>query len=370
MLYLDLFRSSYIEQAPITGVRIIPELNYLRRLYSFNGDQISKYYRERNFAVKNNHILSRILEHFPFYANYDSFKYLDYALEKTKYLAKHFKFTSEIERGITHPPYFFGNGGEEVIIASYENFNVEDVVKNWRTTSSVTILKVDRTTTKLLLPLGKDDGEKASFSFIMINIPKLALQYREFMKEQYRKLSSEDGILLNKNHFVMKYVLSNTISDIIDFMLFNRVKNKFYGIENAEEVKFKHPFKIFEPLTQISKYVDETLDVITNKQLDFVNLLNNIQLIFKVSALELLLLPEIPLTTNVKWALFLSRLEYMIFMYDVASRSRSLDKNRHFLNDWKRLAERVERDNLLNKIELSYEDEKNIKENLYKVKQF
>lgn len=364
MLYFDLFTKSYIDKTPISGLVMPSDINYLRRLYIFNKDNIQRYYQERNFAVKNTHILSRILEHFPTYINYDNFKYIDYSLDKLKYLAKHFKFTSDMEKGIVHPGYFFGNENEEIIISSYELFNVSNLINNWKNEKTVYILKHNRNDTKLLLPLGTDDNSKAGLCSLIINIPKLALQYREFNKQQSIS-SNNDGIVLNKNNFVIKYVISNMIDDLVDHMLLNKVIDKFYGIETVNP-KFKHRFKIFEPNLQIDRYVDQTLDVITSKSLDFVNILHNIHLIFKIDASELLTLPDISATNQVKWALFVSRLDYIIFLYDIA---KSKSMNKHYINDFKRLAKRIQRDNILQD-KFSYEQQKDIEEKLYKVINF
>lgn len=367
MLYLDLFNIKYIEKSPVTGLVIPSDINYLRRLYRFNKDSISSYYKKRNFTVKNTHILSRIIEHFPVYLNYDVYRYLDYANDKVKYLAKHFKFTSEIEYGIIHPSYFFGNDSEDIIIAGYELFNVNDFISNWKNESCITILKHNRNDTKLLLPLGTDDGSKTGINSLMINIPKLVIMYREFIKEQYANIN-ENGIVLNKNHFVIKYVLSNMMEDLIDHTLLNKVIDKFYGIEEVIP-KFKHKFKIFEPHIQLNRYIDNTLDVITSKHLDFINILHNIQLIFKIDASELLCLPSIGYTRQVKWALLVSRLDYMKFLYDIASRSHSLSMNKHYLNDWARLAKRMLKDKNIEGL-FSYEKEKEIKEKMYEISNY
>ena len=360
-MYLDLFNRDYVNRSPVNGIVNPSDINYLRRLYIFNKDAIEKYYQDRNFTVKNTHILSRILEHFPTYINYDTFRYIDYSLDKLKYLAKHFKFTSEIERGIVHPGYFFGNENEEIILSSYELFNVTETVNNWRTAKSVYTLKHNRNDTKLLLPLGTNDESRSGVNCLMINIPKLALQFREFNKQQAVN-SLTDGIVLNKNHFVIKYVISNMMDDVIDHILLNKVMDKFYGLETVEP-KFKHRFKIFEPSVPLERYVEQTVDVITNKSLDFVNILHNIQLIFNIDASELLALPNIGYTNQVKWALFVSRLDYMIFLFDVA---KSKSMNKHYINDWKRLAKRIERDNLLSDM-FNYTTYKDIKEKLYKI---
>lgn len=365
MLYLDVFNREYINRTPITGIVHPTDLSYLRRLYIFNKDAIERYYQERNFAVKNTHILSRILEHFPTYIQYDTFRYIDYALDKLKYLAKHFQFTSDMEKGVVHPGNFFGNENEEIIISSYELFNVTELTQNWKQAKTVYTLAHNRNDHKLLLPLGTDDQSKSGLCSIMINIPKLAIQYREFNKQQARHEAGqvEDGsLVLNKNHFVIKYVISNMMDDVIDHMFLNKVMDKFYGIE-TQVPKFKHRFKIFEPNTQIDRYVDQTLDVITTKSLDFINILHNIHLMFKIDASELLALPNIGYTNNIKWALFISRLDYMIFLFNVAKNKTT---NKHYLNDWARLAKRLLRDNRLNDM-FSYTTEKDIKEKLYKI---
>lgn len=368
MMYLDIFNREYTNQTPITGIVTPSDINYLRRLYYFNKDAIEKYYQDRNFSVKNTHILSKILEHFPTYIHYDTFRYIDYALNKLKYLTKHFKFTSDIERGIIHPGYFFGNQNEEIIIASYELFNVQEVVTNWKQTKSVYTIKHSRNDNKLLLPLGTNDKSKSGLCTILINIPKLAVQFREFNKLQAKRETgnTSDGIMvLNKNHFVIKHVISVMMDDVIDHIFLNKVIDKFYGIDTIEPI-FKHRFKIFEPNRQIDRYVDQTLDVITSKNLDFVNILNNIHLMFKNNACELLALPNISFTRYIRLAFFLSRVDYMIFLFKV---SKNKSMNKHYLNDWARLAKRTLRDNLVKDL-FSSQTTTEIMEKIYEVSNF
>jgi len=348
MLYLDIFDKEYVENTPKTGIHIPTEINYLRRLYIFNNNNIVNYYRKRNFAVKNNHILSRLLEHIPLLLNYDNYRYLEYISNKLVYLAKHFKLTSELEKGIVHRGYFFGNGGEEIIIASHELFDINYVVNNWKDAKSVRVITTDRDDTKLLLPLGKNDGCKNILSVILINVPMLALQYREFMKEQ--QINSE--ILLTKNNFIIKYVLPNMMSDVIDHIFLNRVIEAFYG-EKSYEPNYHHRFKIFEPYTQLSKYSINTNKTLKSKKIDFINILRNIQLIFNEDASKLLVLPDIGYTRQIRWALLVSRLKYMSFLVDV---NKDKKLNNHYLNDWKRLIKRLEQDKSLEDM-FSYETE-------------
>lgn len=340
MQYLDAFSIDYVNRTPRSGIVTPSDIPYLKRLYAFNRDQIQNYYQTRNFAVKNTHIISRILEHFPLHLGVDSYRYLEQSLDKTKYLVKHFKFTSELERGQVHPGYFFGNEGEEIIIANYDHFDINSATLNWRTIAPISVVTTNRNDSKLLLPLGNSDGSKSGLSVISINIPMLALKYREFLKEQYINSIGDSGMVLNKNHFITKYLINTMMPDCIDHALLNMVMDKFYGRETVTPT-FKHRFKIFEPTVQLDRYTDQVVSVITSKKLDFVNLLRNIPLMFNENASQLLAFNDIAITRQMRWAIVVSRLPYMCFLLDV---SKSETMNRHYINDWKRLMKRVRRD--------------------------
>ncbi|MDD2819191.1 MAG: hypothetical protein PHN51_10430 [Candidatus Nanopelagicales bacterium] len=335
MQYLEIFDRSYLQRSPRTGVTQQRDVDYLRRHYIFNRDAIDNYYKTRNFAVKNTNIISRMVEHFPLNLGSDTYQYLESVDRRLVYLAKHFKFTSDIEKGVFHPPHFFGNGGGELILAGYESFDADAFVRNWKNESSVRVLTHPRNDTRILLPLGTNDGNKSGIGSVLINVPKLALQYREFLKEQNRKADTD--LILGKNNFVIKYVLPNMMDDVIDHTLLNRVIDRFYGTEYTEPDK-KYAFKIFQPDTQLNRYVDEVLEQITQKPMTFIEMLRHIKLVFNEDASELLALPDFFGTRQSKPAIVASRLRYMTFLLDAC---KSKSENKGFINDWKKFSERL-----------------------------
>ena len=359
MNYLRLFASDYIDRTPVEGIHIARDLVLLRKTLGYNITKIVKYYMERNFAVKNTFFLSRILEHIPVYLSASPADYVNQIDRKVDYLAKHFKVTSEIEKGVVHPGYFFGKGNSEIIVNMYEYFNPYEAEKNFRFANPIKVLKHNLNDTRLLLPIGKETTSRKGICVISVNFNLLALKYREFMRENNRT-----GIMLTKNNFIYKYVVNLMLGDILDHVLLNKLMDKHYGREEVLPAT-KHVFKLYEPDTQLNRYLDNTLDVISDKRHDYINVLRNIQLVTARDASELLKLPDYIPNKQLLWSMFISRLDHMLFLYDVTN---SHDKNRHHINDWKRLVARLEGDKVLDN-KFDYETESEIREKMYRIKQ-
>ena len=358
MDYLRIFNKDYINRTPKESIIIPNDIHQLRKLYTFNIEQIKSYYMNKNFIVKNTFILSRILELVPLLLSYEPDDYVNMIDKRIEYLTKHFKITSDIEKGIIHPGYFFGEGNSEIIISQYNYFSPYDVSKNWKTYNPIKILTHNRNDLNLLLPNGKDIGSRTGICSMIINFNMLALKYKEFIKE-----SINNEMHLNKNHFIYKYVINLTISDIIDHIFLNKVMDKFYGRKEVVP-KFKHVFKVFKPHTQIERYIENTIDVITDVKHDYVNILKNIKLITNEDASSLLELGPFIHNRQLLWSMFISRLDYMLFLYDL---EKSRSRNIHHLNDWKRLATRIYNDRVIEG-KFDYHTEKIIKEKIYKLK--
>lgn len=363
MLYLDIFSKDYVDRTPFTGITHNRDIDYIKRLYTFNRDAIASYYQERNFSVKNTHLISRMIEHFPTYLSSDVYSYLESVENTLTYLGKHFKLTSDIEKGVMHPPYFFGNDGDEVVFAGFGRFDAIDLAKNWKTAECLKVLKHPRYDSKLLLPLGRDDGANSGVSAVYIDLAKLAVKYREFMRSN--AVVDENKVVHSKNNFVLKYVLSTSMSDVIDHTLYNKVVEQFYNRDTSSVPTKKHPFKIFEPTLQLNRYVENTLDYITSKSMDFVQMLRHIELVFHENASTLMCLPEFYGSRQLMPAVVASRLDTMIFLMDAC---KSKDMNRKHLSDWKLFATRLNASSSLSNF-YPYEVEKDIKEKLQQLMQ-
>lgn len=361
MLYLKLFESGYTQNAPLRGIVRARDHDYIKRVYHYNNVTIDNYYSQRNFATKNTNLISRILGMINTDLSNSADRYTEIISTRIPYIGKEFLLTSEIEKGVVHHGSFFGKGNDEIIMAVNDYFNPFQVEQNWKNSNVLTIYKHNINDMKMLLPSGRSTGSRTGLCSIGINLPKMALMFRCFMREQSAH-ALNGGEVLNKNFFVYKYVFGKNIESIVDHSMLNRLMDKYYG--RIEVIpKFKHPFKIFEPTTQIERFVDNTLDVITKKDLPFTDVLNNISLIYSESALSLLNLPEVAPNRQITWALLASRLEHMCFLLDIGGKS---SENRKHVNDWKKAIQRIDSGSVFEEM-FTYEMRGSLREKMYKI---
>jgi hypothetical protein len=303
-----------------------------------------------------------MLEHLSAYPERDVYSYLDVHEERLIYLAKHFLISSDRERGVLHPPFFFGNDGSESLIAGNESFDAIAFERQWKTRPCLFVLSHPRDDTKALLPLGNKNGSRAGHAAVYIDLGRLAVKWRQFHLEQRQR--GEESAVLSKNHFVMKYVLPSMMDTVLDHTLLNQVMAHFYGQKRTEPRK-RHPFKIYEPDDQLQQYLEHTVQTLRAKPMDFVQMLRNIPLVFHEDASQLLALPPLAGSRQVMPAVITSRIRYMTFLIDI---SADLQPNRHYLNDWKRLAQRLKADHTLESY-LDYSEWERVRAGLDKIMQ-
>jgi hypothetical protein len=339
MLYLELFRSEYVEKSPINGVVIQRDTPYLINIYDYNISKIQDYYQEKIFAVKNTFILSRYIDHIPTDLNAPVENYIEQNRRFAIYLAKHFKFTSDIERGVVHNGYFYGEGNSEVILVDDSYFNPYEVELNWKTYPCLSVVQHNLNDINMLLPVSRNYGQRKGITVISFNPSILAIKYRQFLKQQ-RINESKGEPVLNKNHFMYRYVLPGILKSQTDHVFLNLLMDHFYNREEIAKLKYKLPFPIYKPYTQIDRWIKDTLYVLQNKNTNFINLLANITLPSGKNALQTLILPDVSPTVQVQWAMLLSRLKFMVFLIDV---SKNKGQSRNFINDWKNIVKRIQR---------------------------
>lgn len=328
--------------------RMPGEFDYIKGIYLRELLGIQDYYQNRVYATRNQHILVRLLTHIDTPHHYDLDRFIESTRARAPYIAKAFKFTSEIDKGIIHNGNFYGHSNPEILIYEDSYFDAVYAEKNWKRISAINTIWHPRSDLGFMLGNGRVSSTDTGLSVISVNIPMLAVQFRCFMKEQMIRQSSGIGGVLGITHFVHMYVLPNMLYRHTDIVLFNRIIRLFYGIEMGE-AKFKHPFPIVNYENKLDNLLVKIIDDYVGRNMSYEWLLAALPAFSSADSREALEMPDIGPTRQVWWAMVVSRLVPMKFLIDLGG-EKSIRYNRHYINRMQRDIKRLRRDNVLSDV--------------------
>lgn len=338
---LDLFDG----EMPVLGNRHkYGEFDYLHRTLKIELLNVDDYYKNRVYAVKNTHLLVRLLTHLSVPISYSADRYVNTALARTRYVATSFGITSDVNQGIIHDGVFYGPGSKEIIIHNEEYFNPFAVETDWKNICAVQVLTHPKSDLNLLLPNGKYTSTGSGLSAFSVNLALLALQYRGFCLDQSIKMDEKHS-LLGLTHFIHMYVLPNMVFGQLDLVLLNRLMNIYYKRPQGTGL-IKHPFNILQYPGKIDNHLNNVLYTVSNKPMLYKDMLNNIPCVTSNSMIDALELPDVAPTRQVLWSLLVSRLDVIKFLID-AGGEEGLQRNSSYIAKLKIGLKRIRRENVI-----------------------
>lgn len=339
---LDLFSSR-----PVAHVTAIsdPAFPYLRTAYRREVTDIINYYQQRVYAVKNNHLLARILYALSIPMQYETLQYASVAETRAAYVASSFRLTSELTAGRVFDGVFYGPGCPEVILHRECYFDPLRATQHWKHLAAVQVHRHPQSHTGLLLPNGKTTCTEQGIAVLSVNIALLAVQYRGFVLEQYRQQQNGATSLLGINHFIHMYVLPNMLYRHVDYLLLNRVLNLYYGAPMGQAT-LKHPFLIYDYNQKLDRSLSVYLTQLKKRNLTLTDTLMSLPAVYAEQQRAALQLPDYAPTRQVEWALVLSRLPVIQLLVDL-SLSHTGRRDRDDFNALRRLLTRLLRDQSL-----------------------
>lgn len=286
----------------------------LRKLVLTELDKLRYYYNTSNYSVNNNHVLAKLLISLNVSMKRDNDTYVEYVEDAAESLYKGLGITSSTESGeVFGEGVFYNKNITEVILAANEPFNVKEAYSNWRDLEPVRVLCHPFTD----LSFDELDGnyrgsEEQGLAVILVNIPMLALQFKAWVSEE----RDAGGQTRRVQQFLYAYPLNNMQRSHVDLVFFNRLANRYYGIESA---KFRRviPKGVFDYTSRLDEEVEKTLDIITKGGITFTGIFLNIPAIVADNMLKRIQIPDILITSYIKGALFSGWFKYMKFMYDL-----------------------------------------------------
>ena len=329
---------------PLAGTIVSPRFKDVEAKILHDVSRVVDYYRYGTFFSKTDHLLVRLIHSMGVPLSYDLDKYYEVAAARALTTANSVGFTSSLSPGKWHDSVFYG-GCLELIIAYSGQDNPNELVKDWRNLQAVKVVEHPVSNLGYTLPNGKMNNDEYGLAVISIDIPMLMVQYRGFVLEQYARRLEGDETILGVRDFIGKFVIPNMLHSQTDIVIFNRVFNKFYNLPQGEVIR-KHPFYLSDYSELLDKGLEDIIKRITTVKMRYRDVLEHIPKVYSDYPYKM---PDIAETRQVYWALFLSRLRLMTFLFDIEG-----EDGRHYnqasLNELKIDLKRFKSENIFNSV--------------------
>lgn len=276
------------------------------------------YYRQNPMAVPSEHFLVRLLGSISVPQSLNVERYYDNVDALALNLSMSLKMTSSIFPGAVFGGVFYGPGCHEVLLAHTGAFNPTEVEKDWQSIQAIQVLRSPRSDLQVALPDGQP-GQERGLAVVAINIPLLAVQYRAFRQQQLQvqeAAGDQADSVLGLRHFIHMYVLPNMLASQMDQQLFNRLNKLSTGEplgQSTAKLPFAMPIQSFQH--QASLTMLRVLERLREHAQSFTTMLQTIPAVSQSNMEDVMRLPGMAPTRQVDWALTISRLHALAFLF-------------------------------------------------------
>ena len=290
---------------------------YAKAALTRNIIYIKRYYSQANQAVSGNHLLVNLINLLNVDQGLPLERYYNTVSAKTDKLSHLLKLTSSVEVGKLHPGVFYGPLVKEIIIADDSYTSPRYISENWQNYPSVKVIDHPVSNLDLLLPDGKKHSTAEGTATIVINIPALAIQFREFARINHIDLLAGKGAD-PITYFIHRFVLPNMLESHLDCCLVNRLYNHTVGAPMDEPIG-KHPINLIDYTKHVEVVYTDLLKRLKRGIYDYWTMLRSIPLVSSPNMQEWARLPDLAPTRQIAWAEFITRIKTIEFMITAGS---------------------------------------------------
>jgi hypothetical protein len=292
-----------------------------RNILQRNLDTVVNFYNEAPMVVKGDHFLVRLLHSIPVSTKLDTLRYYENVSDIAMTLSNAMKFTSPISQGKVRSDYLLNNGSNEIIIGTDESFDVRDADKNWKKLRPLEFLRHPRSDLGFNLPDGIKSGGEAGFVVAKVNIPMLALQYRNWLMEEDAIALETGRARLTTAHFVHQYVLPNSMFSYMDLVVLNRFHNLVIGKPLGVSTR-RLPCALVSMNAEVLTAPFAIIKELMTKNMNLQALMRNIPLLTAKNMYEIIGLPEVVMTQQVTWAFAIARFPMLDLLFNITSKGQ------------------------------------------------
>lgn len=294
-----------------------------------NLDKVIEYNRTYPRAVDSGHFLVKLLQSLNVPLSMDVNIYRDRVEEAAEGLAMAMNLTSSLYRGrVFSPGLFYGPGSYEIVVAHAEEFDLRDIEDNWEQLCPVTFLTHPKTDLGMDTPMGFQTNGEEGLSIILINIPMLAVQYKQWRIREWHQNNEAQRTIMQ---FVSSYPLNNALHSQLDIAILNRFMNVYRG-DPVGLSMIRKPFTMTRWEAELDFGLDQYAEDLQKRKYTFDHFLAVFKGVSAWTLRDALRIPTMAPTRQVTWALAMSRARLVDFLLDWTKENR-VDRNKSYCND-------------------------------------
>lgn len=299
----DWFNREEVIEASFT---YLPSFNYVRNLIRTDIQKFVNHYQTAPRFVNSGHLLVSLLNSLGSSFSRDDMSFVYHARDEGLNIANMLGLTTATNYGrIRANGIFYNKDVKEIIIAHETDFDIEEAKQNWRSLESVKVIHHPFTDLSMQRCNGNYQSEEKGYAVIAINIPMLALQFKQWSIE-----NSEKQLRLRVGHFVSMYVITNMIYTHYDLAYLNRIRHRMQDLPVSKAVK-THPFYITDPTILIDNSIVELMDLFNKRRnFDWYDCAFNTKLISNPNVFGLMHWLDVIPNRQILWAVTVSYLRY------------------------------------------------------------
>lgn len=296
---------------------------------------LTKYFDQSSFRLPNNHLLVQIVKNLEYSLETPFEQVVEKVYSRAPYVANHFNLTSQLSYGQSHKRVFYSSSNNDVVDFIFSNSTIDidpfDEDRSWVDLSPLKVIHHPYTHLNPLIPNGELKTPMKGYSVVHVDIPLLALQYREFCIEKLKKFESD--AIYNANKFIVTRVLPKMLKSHMNYALFNMFRAK-QGLVKLTDLKDWLPIALPDNHGLGLNIVGEIYKKLHKSRRPYFQALQSYPLVFGKDPLEEFALPIFIPTRQLNWIQILSRLPMIQSLIDLQGR-QGLEINRGYIGELK-----------------------------------
>lgn len=303
-------------------IKYYSKMDYIKRRYLFELNRIMTYYGQRDRATNNTHPISRLvtlIAEDPYKDPMDYFAKIDSGKD---FIARQFKFVSNISFGELHDNIFYKRNSKELINSVDHTIDPYDFRTNWKKYVPIRVVYTEETDIDFYTFTGDKEKPNMQISAYEIDVNILMLMYKYWSLE---RMDHDQSI--NQNVFTYQVVLPRMMISMLDLVIWNR----FIAIFKEQTLNnnmSKHPFHVLDLTSGLDAILTTISKDLKGDGIPYRQVIDSIPTITAVNMSHALVLNRPYYTRQSEWSIWASRIDYLLFLLEFGDK-KGIQRNRN-----------------------------------------